>query len=114
MAQIQFLSPEFAVGSQIIPDDLENLAADGFKAIICNRPDNESPGQPSYAALEAAALAAGIQAVHQPIYPNRMTVADAESFMQHLETLPKPVLAFCRTGTRSSFLFNACARMSGR
>lgn len=114
MAQTQFLSPEVAVGPQIVPDDLKGLAADGFKAIICNRPDNEAPGQPSYAALEAAAKAAGMKAVYLPIQPNGMTMAHAESFKQHLEALPKPVLAFCRTGARSSMLFTACARMPGR
>lgn len=114
MAQTQFLSPELAVGPQIVPDDLKSLASDGFKAIICNRPDNEAPGQPSYAALEAAAKAAGIQAVYLPIFPNGMTMADAESFRQHLEALPKPILAFCRSGARSSNLFAASARLSGR
>ena len=114
MAQAQFLSPEFAVASQIIPDDLEDLASDGFKAIICNRPDNEGPGQPSFAALEAAAKAAGIEAVYLPIYPNRMSMADAEAFARHLEALPKPILAFCRTGNRSSSLFAACVRMPQR
>ena len=61
------IDPNFAVAGQIQPDQIEALAAAGFKTIVCARPDNEEPGQPSFRQIQAQADKLGIKAVHIPI-----------------------------------------------
>jgi sulfide:quinone oxidoreductase len=100
------LTESVSVASQIAPTDVEGLAAAGFRALICNRPDNEEPGQPDYRAIERAAHAAGLQIRFVPLAsgqpPDERLVAD---FRQALDELPSPVLAYCRSGTRSTALW---------
>ncbi len=84
------------------------VAQSGFKSVINNRPDHEGgAAQPTSAVLEAAAIAAGLVYVHLPVQPALQTPAEVASFAALLERLPKPVLAFCRTGTRSGKLYRA-------
>src|SRR5690349_3041353 len=77
----------------------------GFRSIICNRPDGEAADQPSARELESAASARGLEFVHLPVVPGKMSDDDAVQFGQLLKNLPKPALAFCRTGTRSISLW---------
>jgi len=80
----------------------------GFSSVINNRPDGEvGPSQPSHTEMKAAADAVGLHYVYQPVISSQMTMDDAHRFHEHLESLPKPVLAFCRTGTRCTRLFQA-------
>lgn len=102
---IQTLSPTFAVAPQISPDDLPAIAAAGFKSLICNRPDDEGPGQPSFASVAQAAAQAGLQARHLPVVSGQMTEAHVQSMAQLLAELPGPVLAYCRSGARSTQLW---------
>ncbi len=102
------LSPDFAVAAQITPADLPAIASQGFRSVICNRPDGEEAGQPGFALIEKAAQAAGVQAVYLPIVPGRMTQADVDQLESLLQTLPKPVLAYCRSGSRSGVLWQQC------
>ncbi len=96
------VSDEFWVAPQISVNDIDAAVAMGVKLIINNRPDGEAPGQPKSADIEAAAKAAGIAFVHIPvdrtgISPHHTTAF--ESAMNDAED--GPVLAFCRSGTRS-------------
>jgi uncharacterized protein (TIGR01244 family) len=76
--------------------------------VINNRPDFEGgPDQPTSAAVEAAALAAGLQYAHLPVAPAVQTPEQIAEFAALLASLPKPILAFCRTGTRSGKLYRA-------
>ena len=80
----------------------------GFRSVINNRPDFEGgPSQPTSAQIQAAAAAAGLQYVHQPVQPAVQTPQDIARFAQLLAQLPRPILAFCRTGTRSGKLYSA-------
>ena len=88
------------------------LAAQGFRSIINNRPDNEEPGQPSNGELEQAAQQAGLGWRYIPVTPGQFTEQQAHSFTQALSELPGPVLAFCRSGTRSSSLWALQAQES--
>ncbi len=110
---VRKLTDRVAVAPQIGPADVEALAADGFRALICNRPDREDPGQPDYAAIEQAAQAAGLQIRFLPLAsgqaPDERLVAD---FRQALDELPSPILAYCRSGTRSTALW--CLAEAGR
>ena len=99
------LTPELAVSQQIAVSDAAAIAAQGFKSIICNRPDGEGADQPGFAEIAAAAAAAGVVTLHLPVASGMVTDEDAAKFGAALGELPKPVLAYCRTGTRSTTLW---------
>ncbi len=101
------LSPDFAVAPQIQPSDMAALAAQGVRSVICNRPDHEDEGQPTYAEIAAAARAAGMAVRHIPVVPGQMTQGDIAAFGTALDELPKPILAYCRSGNRAAMLFAA-------
>lgn len=100
------LSPQFAVSPQITPQDIPALKAQGYRAIIANRPDGEGADQPTFAEIEAAAHAAGMQARYIPISGGVVGDDDVEAFRSALRGMPGPVLAYCRSGTRSATLWS--------
>lgn len=100
------LSPQFAVSPQITPQDIPALKAQGYRAIIANRPDGEGADQPTFAEIEAAAHAAGMQARYIPISGGMVGDDDVEAFRSALRAMPGPVLAYCRSGTRSATLWS--------
>ena len=104
--EIKQVTPEFAVSPQIVPADLAALAAAGFRAVICNRPDGEGPDQPLFAEIEAAALKAGLAARYLPVETGKVGDATVLDFARALSQLPRPVLAYCRSGTRSVTLWS--------
>lgn len=99
------LTPNVSVLGQPEVKDIEALAAAGYRSIIGNRPDGEAPDQPSWTELKAAAAKYGMEAVHIPVVASSIGAEDIERFRRALETLPKPIAAFCRTGTRSALLW---------
>lgn len=102
------LSADFAVAPQLTPEDMGAVAQAGYKSVIINRPDFEGGAdQPTSAQVMAAARAAGLQVEYQPVVSGAMTQQDVERFGQLLDTLPAPVLAFCRSGTRCTHLYRA-------
>ncbi|MEX0371079.1 MAG: TIGR01244 family sulfur transferase [Tateyamaria sp.] len=100
------LSPKFTVSPQISVDDVGTIAAQGFRAIICNRPDGEGADQPSFKEIAAAAKAAGIEARYVPVQSGMVKDQDVEAFGAALEDVQRPVFAYCRTGTRSATLWS--------
>lgn len=107
------LNNDFAVSEQIALPDIAAAAKAGYRSIICNRPDGEGWGQPRFAEIEKAAKAAGIEAAYLPIVPGQMGPQQVEAFDGLMARLPKPVLAYCRSGARSSGLW-AASRSSRR
>ena len=99
------LSPTLSVAPQVDPAELRALAEAGYRSIIGNRPDGEEPGQPAWSELANAAAAAGLQARHLPVITGAIGEAEVAQFSAALDELPKPVLAFCRTGMRSAMLW---------
>ena len=94
------------VAPQLTPDAMAELARLGFKSVINNRPDFEhGPDQPTSAAVEAAALAAGLQYRHLPVDGGWQSPEQIAAFAELLKALPAPVLAFCRSGARSTRLY---------
>ena len=102
------LSADVCVAPQLDPTAMAWAAQAGFKSVINNRPDFEGgPDQPTSAAIEAAALAAGLRYAHLPVSPAVQTPEQIARFAELLAELPKPLLAFCRSGTRSGKLYHA-------
>lgn len=101
------LDDAIAVDAQISAADVSHLAALGYKSIICNRPDGETPGQPAFADIAKAAAAAGLQARHIPVVSGTLPPTAVAEFADALESMPHPVFAYCRSGTRSTFLWTA-------
>lgn len=99
------LTPDFSVSAQISVSEVSELAKAGFKSILCNRPDDESPGQTNFAEVEAAAKAAGLAVGFVPVISGRMTRDDVVAFDAAFASLPRPILAYCRSGTRCTMLW---------
>jgi sulfide:quinone oxidoreductase len=102
---IRKITEELSVAPQIHADDVSAIAAAGFRAVICNRPDGESSDQPCCEDIEAAVKAAGMVWRMQPVRSGGVTQADADAFGALMAELPKPVLAYCRSGTRCTTLW---------
>lgn len=99
------ITPEFAVAPQIMPADIPALAAIGYRTIINNRPDDEVDAATGAAAMEQAARVAGLAYHHLPYLPGNMTPELVDAFTATLAGCEGPVLAYCRSGTRSSHLW---------
>lgn len=99
------ITPEYSVASQIAPDDVAEIAARGFRAIMCNRPDGESPDQAQVAVIRAAAAAHGLGFAFVPVVSGNIQQPDVAGFGTALADLPSPVLAYCRSGARCHTLW---------
>jgi sulfide:quinone oxidoreductase len=95
----------FAVSPQLTPADFAALAAAGYKTIINNRPDGEEPGQLSAAEGQVLAQEQGLNYVYLPVKMPELSEATVEAFSAAMKTHPGPILAHCRTGTRSCVLW---------
>ena len=100
MADFRRVTVDFAVAPQIALADVAQAKAEGFVALINNRPDGEAPGQPTSAEMERAAREAGLDYVFIPVV-GRPTPEQAQAQVQAAEAAAGPVLAFCRSGNRS-------------
>lgn len=102
------VTKDLSVSPQLSAQEIADAARAGFKTIINNRPDGEEKAQPSADALKKAAKDAGLEYRHIPVVPGQITDQQIDAFAAALEDLPKPALAFCRTGTRSISLWSLC------
>lgn len=105
MNSLKRLTPFIAVAAQLQPADMGTLAAAGFRSVINNRPDDEGEGQPTSAEMQAAAQASGLEYHYLPVISGQISDVDVGAFSELLNHVRGPVLAFCRTGTRSSSLW---------
>lgn len=102
------VSADVCVAPQLTPEAMAEAAAAGFKSVINNRPDFEhGPDQPTNAAIEAAARAAGLEYRFLPVQGGYQSPEEIAAFARLLDEMPKPILAFCRSGARSTRLFLA-------
>ena len=99
------INEQLSVSDQLSVADLGEAAKAGFKSLICNRPDGEGPDQPPFAEIEKAAKIVGIEARYIPVISGQVLDTDADAFGNAMDALPKPVLAYCRTGNRSTSLW---------
>jgi sulfide:quinone oxidoreductase len=99
------LTPDLSVAPQLSEPDLQELAARGVRSVINNRPDGEGLGQPASAELAAAARRLGMEYRYIPVISGQLSEDQVDAFKAALAELPKPAVAFCRSGTRSSMLW---------
>src|SRR6056297_411696 len=104
--QLNKINDALTVSPQIAADDIAALKEAGFRSIICNRPDGEGSDQPTHEEIEAAAKAAGLEMRYLPVQTGLVQDADAVAFGAAMRDLPGPVLAYCRSGTRSATLWS--------
>jgi uncharacterized protein (TIGR01244 family) len=103
---IRAVAPDVCVAPQLTPEAMAEAARAGFRSVINNRPDFEhGPDQPTNAAIEAAARAAGLEYRFLPVSGAYQSPEEIAAFARLLAELPRPVLAFCRSGARSTRLF---------
>jgi len=102
---IKELTENISVSAQIKHSDIADLAKLGFKTVINNRPDREVPFQPRTKTLAARAKKVGITYLYLPVKSGNMTQKNVDDFAAILTKAQGPVLAFCRTGTRSTNLW---------
>ena len=103
--ETKFLTPVLSVSAQIAVADLADLAQAGFKSIICNRPDGESADQTGFKEIAKAAEALGLQTRYLPAETGKVTDEQGAAFGKLMDELPKPVLAYCRSGMRSTTMW---------
>ena len=103
------IDANFAVAGQLQPSQLDQVVAAGFKSIVCARPDNEEPGQPTFAIIEKAAKEKGLKAVYIPI-SGGIGEGALIRMEQALKELPKPMYGYCRSGGRAGSLYSAALR----
>ena len=102
---IKTLTSNLSISPQVLVSEIQAIAQAGFKAIICNRPDGEGPDQPSFKEIEQAANQYGLEAKYLPAESGKVRDEEGQAFGQLLNALPGPVLAYCRTGMRSTTLW---------
>lgn len=108
MVEVRTVIPnEFAVIGQPNPEDLDQLAQEGYKTLISNRPDSEKQDQPSAQEIRAAAEELGLKYIHIPVKPGSISRRDIELFDEALKEAPAPVVAHCGSGQRAYLLWAA-------
>ena len=108
------LSDTIAVSEQILPAHVAEIAAAGYQVLINNRPDGESPGQPTSAEIADAAEQAGMEYHHLPVTAMNFPGPDVEQMADLFDDPARPVFAFCRSGTRCANLWVATREGAAR
>ena len=103
---IKPVSEKLSLSEQLQLSDIATVAEQGYRSIICNRPDGEAADQPTFDEIKKTAEALGMDVRYQPVVPGQISDDDVEAFAHTMRELPKPTLAYCRTGTRSATLWS--------
>lgn len=105
MPPLMDLAPGLTAAGALSAADIEALAASGVKTIINNRPDGEDPGQLPAAEAGRLAAAHGMAYHHIPFVGATLSAADIDAFEAVLNDSPQPMVAHCRSGTRSTMIW---------
>jgi uncharacterized protein (TIGR01244 family) len=108
------ISDKLHVRPQLTAEDIRRAKSQGFAAIINNRPDGEEPGQPSAAENRSIAEGEQLAYTHIPVTAEQIGESQVRAFQQALSQADGPVLAHCKTGTRSATLFAIGEVLDGR
>ena len=110
--QLYWLTDNIGVSGQISQQDVLTLSTLGVKSIVCNRPDKESESdQPDAESIKHASKKLGIEFAFHPVESNFQTEHDASQMAKHLCELPKPIIAYCRSGGRSTALIGLAQQL---
>ena len=93
------------VADQILPEDLNDLAAQGIKTIFCHRPDGEGADQPNFAEIAQAAKKLKIKTHYLPVVSGKISDADVSAFAELFNEAKQPLLGYCRSGMRAATLW---------
>ena len=113
MDDIRPINDDYAVTGQISAEDLPKIKEAGFRSIVCNRPDFEQPGQPTFESVRHAAAELGIEARHIPIGQMGVTPEAITGMVDAVEEMEKPMLGYCRSGARSTVVYQQSERLRG-
>jgi len=108
------IAPGLFIAAQLKADDVAQLKEEGFRTIINNRPDGEESGQPAAAIIRDEAKHHDIDYVHQPVATSAIAAKDVAEFERHVAAAAKPVLAHCRSGTRTYLMWAAGQALKGK
>ena len=100
------LNAQVSVAGQMTTDKFQQLIKAGFKSVIVNRPDQEQGNTVSVAQLRQIAEQSQVSVIYQPILSGKISQTDVTEFAKYYNELTKPILMICRSGSRSSILFN--------
>ena len=103
---VKQVSSSFSVSDQLTPDDVDTLAANGVRTLVCNRPDGEVAGQPSFADISKRAAQHGIGMHYLPVVHDTINSHNVRQFAAELQASAAPVHAWCRSGLRSITLWS--------
>lgn len=108
------ISDKLFVRSQLTADDIRQARVQGFAAIINNRPDGEEPGQPTAAENRSVAGGEQLAYTHIPVITGQVSEGQVRAFQKALSEAGGPILAHCKTGTRSATLYAIGEVLDGR
>ncbi|MBU25059.1 MAG: TIGR01244 family phosphatase [Gammaproteobacteria bacterium] len=102
---IRKLTVNLAVADQLTLDDLDAVKDAGYKAVVCNRPDEEGEPHAEAEAMAKKANALGLEFRYLPVNSGNITETDVEQHAAVLAEMPAPALTYCRSGTRCAMLW---------
>lgn len=100
------LTNKVSVTGQMTSEKFSQLMQQGFKSVVVNRPDEEEGNNIKVSELREIAERQHVSVIYQPVTSGKITQTDIQEFAKYYNELPKPILMVCRSGTRSSTLFN--------
>ncbi len=108
----KILNTNVSVSGEMTTDKFKQLMGQGFKSVIVNRPDQESGNLTTASELRSLAEKSRVSLIYQPLISGQIRPSDIEEFAKYYNSLPKPILLVCKSGNRSTVLFNQ-AKSSG-
>lgn len=102
---IRKINDEYSVVGQITVEDLDDIVAMGFKSVVCHRPDGEVDDQPTFDAIQQAALKRGLELRHIPVGHTGIGPEQVHEFVDALDEMARPMLGYCRSGARSTAIY---------
>lgn len=100
------LTPSVSVAGKMTVDKFQVLLTQGFKSVIVNRPDNERGNLVTASQLRQISEKSQVSLVYQPVISGKISQQDVIEFSKYYNSLPKPILMICKSGSRSTSLFN--------
>jgi uncharacterized protein (TIGR01244 family) len=114
MSDFRQITDEFWAAPQIAIEDVAEARSRGIATIVNNRPEGEAPDQPAGDDIERAATAAGLRYRAIPVTHAGFDQAQVDAMVEALSESSGPVLAYCRSGTRSTLLWSLAQARLGR